>query len=197
MCGMTSATKQVLKALSDEALVERWLAGTQLARDVLLARYDEKFAGFFDSKVAPPDADDLRQKALDVLSGLRERAEPLTGTVRGFAFGIARMLLRSYCSKKAGSRSFDPEVDSLVSLDPSISRDLSRHRHVQWLRAALEELPLETLTLIDLRYMQELTYPEIAEICQLPIGTVKSRIRLAKAALSARHKATHNAGVTT
>lgn len=170
----------------DDQLVEASRAGENVAVEVLLTRYNTKLNEFFNSKLPPTDADELTQKALDVLHGRLRGGELPLGTFRGFVYGVARRLLLNFFSTRARAREFDPDVQSIVDLDPSITRQLSRHRHIQWLRAVLEELPLETQTLLELRYVQGLTYPEIAEIYGIPVGTATSRIRMAKEKLAAR-----------
>ena len=47
------------------------------------------------------------------------------------------------------------------------------------LRTALAELPPEQLQLVRLAFYEGLSHSEIAERAGLPLGTVKSRIRLA------------------
>ncbi|MCL6454030.1 MAG: sigma-70 family RNA polymerase sigma factor [Alicyclobacillus sp.] len=48
----------------------------------------------------------------------------------------------------------------------------------QMLRAALSELPVDQKWLIERIYLQGLTQREVAELLGLPMGTVKSRLRL-------------------
>lgn len=180
--------KTDLQALSNEQLFELFVAGEALAGAVLLARQRPGVYGFFARKVPAPDADELTQKVLEVLMRAPQRGEPLRGSVRGFMFGIARMLLRNYCSKKANGRSFDPELDSLVALDPSLSRQLSERNRLHWLSTAIEELPVETQILLDLRYGQDLSYREIAAIYGEPEPTLRRRMQAAKAKLLAKRQ---------
>lgn len=173
-----------LKHMSDEGLIEGLRGGDSRAADILFTRYRPGLDRFFRGKVPLADAEDLTQKAILVLLDRLWRAEPLQGEFRGLAFGVARKILLRYYSGRADGRKFDPEVHTLADLDPSISRQVSKLRHVEWLRAALEQLPIEVVILLELRYVQELTYTEIARIYDLPAGTVASRVRLAKEKLS-------------
>jgi RNA polymerase sigma-70 factor (ECF subfamily) len=52
------------------------------------------------------------------------------------------------------------------------------------LNAALSSLPLEQRTIVKLAYFDEMNLREIAEQERLPLGTVKSRLRLAMSKLS-------------
>ena len=47
------------------------------------------------------------------------------------------------------------------------------------LREALDALPPEQLEVVRLAYFSEHTHPEIADLLNLPLGTIKSRMRLA------------------
>ena len=51
------------------------------------------------------------------------------------------------------------------------------------LRAALDALDAEQRTLVVLRDIEHLSYEELQRVCDLPIGTVKSRLHRARMAL--------------
>jgi RNA polymerase sigma factor (sigma-70 family) len=69
---------------------------------------------------------------------------------------------------------FDEVADDL-QLDTTV--DLQRREEV--LRGAIKELPEEQLALVRLAFFESLSHSTIAERTGLPLGTVKSRIRLA------------------
>lgn len=173
----------ILRETTDDELIEAFQGGEKAALDALLSRYRPRIYSFFSNKVLPADAEDLTQLVLIVL--LKRPGGTAPGMFRSFVFGVARRVLLRFCSTRARGYKFDPDVHTLVDLDPSISRQLSQHRHMEWLRMAIEQLPLDVVTLLDLRYVQELTYAEIAHIYGLPAGTVTSRVRLVKQRLSA------------
>ena len=62
-----------------------------------------------------------------------------------------------------------PDLDSLM--------DVQQREEV--VRAALTTLPAEQLTLVKLAFFEGLSHSQISETTGLPLGTVKSRIRLA------------------
>ncbi len=64
---------------------------------------------------------------------------------------------------------FTPQADEIVSLDENASR----------LRNFLNTLPEEQEEVLRLAFFEEKTHIEISKILKLPLGTVKSRIRLA------------------
>jgi RNA polymerase sigma-70 factor (ECF subfamily) len=53
-------------------------------------------------------------------------------------------------------------------------------------RQALEELPFEYREVMVLRELEELSYKEIAQIVEIPLGTVMSRLSRARAELYTR-----------
>jgi RNA polymerase sigma factor (sigma-70 family) len=69
---------------------------------------------------------------------------------------------------------FDDVADDRV-LDMTV--DVQRREDV--LRSAIQELPDEQLTLVKLAFFESLSHSAIADKTGLPLGTVKSRIRLA------------------
>ena len=73
----------------------------------------------------------------------------------------------------------DDVIDDLVddSPDPDVMIDLVKQEEL--VRRALLDLPEEQLSLVRLAFFDGLSHSEIAEQTQLPLGTVKSRIRLA------------------
>ena len=64
---------------------------------------------------------------------------------------------------------YEPDQESVVELQQETER----------LTLALRELPDKQRVLVEKAYLGELSHSEIAEITGLPLGTIKSRIRLA------------------
>jgi RNA polymerase sigma-70 factor (ECF subfamily) len=61
--------------------------------------------------------------------------------------------------------------------DPESAVDLNLRQ--QQVREALAQLPAEQRDVLALAYYQGYTQREMAELCNLPLGTVKTRVRLA------------------
>ena len=64
---------------------------------------------------------------------------------------------------------YEPDQETIVELQQETER----------LTSALEELPEKQRVLVEKAYLGELSHSEIAEITGIPLGTIKSRIRLA------------------
>jgi RNA polymerase sigma-70 factor (ECF subfamily) len=77
-------------------------------------------------------------------------------------------------------RQADPIEDKLDELgtdflDPEVL--LLQHLDSQKVREALQELPVEFREVVVLREMEALSYKEIANVVDIPIGTVMSRLK--------------------
>jgi RNA polymerase sigma factor (sigma-70 family) len=75
---------------------------------------------------------------------------------------------------------FDEEVHSLDSEAANPETLLLHTANTQWLRQALEALPVEFREVVIWRELEGLSYKEIAEIANIPIGTVMSRLARAR-----------------
>ena len=79
----------------------------------------------------------------------------------------------------------DGEMIEVADDADSPQETVERTEQQEAVQEALATLSEEYREVLLLRYMEELDYAEIAEVLQLPSGTVKSRINRAKAALKA------------
>jgi len=132
-------------------------------------------------------AEDLAQEAMAVLWRKSASYDPARGGVATWIFTIARNLRidRHRRAGGAGLESFDDGDDDATDpdrhADPAASPDerldaLQRERRV---RAALRRLSPEQARVLQLSYFAEAPHAEIARDLRIPLGTVKSRIRLA------------------
>ena len=88
--------------------------------------------------------------------------------------------------EKMGIRDFSivvPDAEETLVEGLSPQETVERTEQQEAVQKALAALSEEYREVLLLRYMEELDYAEIAEVLQLPSGTVKSRISRAKAAL--------------
>lgn len=176
---------------ADLALLRAWQAGDARAGDGLVRHYTGHVARFFADKVRDFEVDDLVQQTWEALIRARDRftegAEaPIAATFRAYLYGTARFVLFAHFRRRTRAAAFDPDISSLEDLAPSPSRQASAHAKVERLATALRKLPLDMQILLELRYAQEMTSAEIAAIYDIPPGTAKSRLRVAKQRLDAQ-----------
>jgi len=73
----------------------------------------------------------------------------------------------------------DEHAASLPSEDKPVDEQVSELQRQARVQAVLKELPAEQVEVVTLAFIEGLAHGEIAERLSLPLGTVKSRLRLA------------------
>ena len=76
--------------------------------------------------------------------------------------------------------SLDDGANNIESDAPSPEAELIRNADSKLITRALEELPLEFREVLVLREMEGMSYKEIADIAEIPLGTVMSRLARAR-----------------
>jgi RNA polymerase sigma-70 factor, ECF subfamily len=82
-------------------------------------------------------------------------------------------------SRPAGQEELGSLVDLLVSKEPDPESRLDEAQRKAWIREAVENLPEQLRSAVDLVYYQGLKYREAADILEIPVGTIKSRLHAA------------------
>lgn len=149
------------------------------AGNELFNRHFDAICRFFANKVAE-DVDDLIQRTfLGCVEG-KERYRGDAG-FRGYLFGVARNVLRRYYRDKRYYRErFQGLEVSARDMAPGPSLLVAEKREQELLLSALRHLPLDHQITLELYYWENLSGRELAEILEVPEGTVRGRIRRAK-----------------
>jgi len=71
----------------------------------------------------------------------------------------------------------DVEADRMLDLAPPVDEQLALSDQAERIRTAVGQLSLVQRVAIELAFYEGLTHVEIAERLELPLGTVKTRIR--------------------
>ncbi len=82
-------------------------------------------------------------------------------------------------TKPEGSDDVGTLMDLLASNEPAPEHRLEANHERDWVRAAVEALPEGLRQAINLVYYQGMKYREAADILEIPVGTVKSRLHSA------------------
>lgn len=160
---------------SDEVLMLAFQQGSREAFDELYVRYRAPLYGFFRRRLnSELRAEDLAQETFLVLIRGAEHYEP-RALVRTYLYAIALNLLMSERRKQTHD---GPDMDSLA--EPAAPGCTEREL---WLREGLEKLDDKERDILMLREYEHLSYCEIAELMQLPLNTVRSRLFRARMAL--------------
>src|SRR5213080_233625 len=78
---------------------------------------------------------------------------------------------------------FDEEIHGTGGVAVSPATILERSDNAKLIKEAMDELPAEFREILALRHQEDLSYKEIAEIAQIPPGTVMSRLARARTKL--------------
>ncbi len=124
-------------------------------------------------------AEELTQEALAAVWRKAGQYDPAKAGASTWIFTIARNL-RIDAFRKENRPELDPDDPALVPEPEKSAEDTvwasQRAQHVQ---TALRDLPEEQRRVVHLSFYEDRTHTEIAEQLDLPLGTVKSRLRLA------------------
>lgn len=163
----------------DFGLLESWRGGDQKAGSVLLRRHFDSLQRFFTNKVGE-EASDLIQKTMEALVKSRDRFRG-DSSFRTYMFAIARNELYSHLRRAQKERAlFDPDSHSMHDLGTSPSKAVEAQRENKLLFEALRRLPVDLQVTLELFYWEELEGADLATILDIPVGTVKSRLRRGK-----------------
>jgi RNA polymerase sigma-70 factor (ECF subfamily) len=189
---------------ADTLLVQRTLAGDQRAFEMLVVKYQRRVERLIGRMVRDSDlVQDIAQetfiRAYRALSQFRGEAQFYTWLYR-IAVNTAKKQLmelkRDPVVLMSSLRSSDDdetsgvehELNAQVADAETPEAVLASKEIAEAVNAAMEALPKELGQAIVLREIEGLSYEEIAEVLDCPIGTVRSRIFRAREAISARIK---------
>ena len=131
----------------------------------------------------PALADDLAQEAMLAVWRKAVLFDPARASAATWIFTIARNL-RIDAIRRERHPGFDPADPAFLPDDPVVAdAALQAAQEAESLRRALEALPAEQGRIVTLSFFSGKPHGEIAAELGLPLGTVKSRIRLAMARL--------------
>ncbi len=186
---------------SDLMLVERTLAGDQRAFELLVIKYQRRIQRLIGRMVRDVDlVEDIAQetfiRAYRALHQFRGDAQFYTWLYRIAVNTAKRFLLnlkRDPTVTQSSLQSNDDEDEtysrkSEPSTDETPESALAAQEIARAVNAALEVLPEDLKQALILREMDGLSYEEIAEVMNCPLGTVRSRIFRAREAVSAKVK---------
>jgi RNA polymerase sigma-70 factor, ECF subfamily len=182
--------------ITDQVLVERVLSGDKNAFNLLVIRYQNKLAHLVSRYVLPYEIPDVVQetfiKAYRSLSSFKGESIFYTWLYR-IAANTAKNYL-TYQGRRPPSSDIDVSeaesydgTDALRDIDNPESLVLSKEVE-KAVFDAIEALPDDLRTAITLREIDGLSYEEIAEIMDIPVGTVRSRIFRARDAIDEKIK---------
>lgn len=164
---------------ADVDLLERWRAGDESAGRALFERcYPSLFRFCANKAYSRTEVEDVIQETFlaCIEGGARFRGE---ARFRTFLFAVARNILL----KNARKRTHDSLDEGRLRRDESVVERMCRRQEERLLLRALRRLPIDLQIAVELAYWERLTTKEVAEFFDVPVGTMKSRLRKARTLL--------------
>ena len=131
-------------------------------------------------------AEELAQEAMLTVWRKAALFDPATASPSTWIFTIARNLRIDAFrrERRVGmAEASDVEIEFQVDEAPLPDARLATFQIGQRVQTALDELSDEQMRVIELSFFEEKAHAEIARILEIPLGTVKSRLRLAMSRL--------------
>jgi len=176
----------------DQKLVARVQRGDKAAFDLLVRKYQHKVAKLVSRYVRDRrEVEDVTQEALikayRAIGGFRGESAFYTWLYR-IAVNTAKNYLESMGRRPPGS---DVEVEGAELIESgdglrdqaTPERQMLTDEIAATVHRVIENLPADLRTAITLREIEGLSYEEIAQVMDCPIGTVRSRIFRAREAI--------------
>lgn len=168
--------------IKDQQLLKQIAKGNQEAFAVLYQRHSKKIFGYaFHILKNQQSAEDVLQ---ETFLAIWQKAKTFRGEGRVIAwlFGIAHNIsLKVYNQKQ--SETIQESFPTEENIEAQITKKMLSEQNKQLLIQAIQQLSIKHQTILQLVFYEKMSMKEVAQICQIPIGTVKSRLNYAKQAL--------------
>jgi len=198
----TPSTPPATSGDTDLMLVERTVAGDQKAFELLVIKYQRRIQRLIGRMVRDTDlVEDIAQetfiRAYRALAQFRGDAQFYTwlyriavNTAKKALVDLKRDPVVSESALRGGSDDEDETsgVENELTTAETPETVLAAKEIAATVNSAMEALPDELRQAVTLREIEGLSYEEIAEVMNCPIGTVRSRIFRAREAISAKVK---------
>jgi len=172
---------------TDEDLIERFQNGDEQAYIELVNRYRDRLMNFVYRFVNDYEqSEDIAQETLIKLYTHKhyyKKIAKFSTWIYTIAANLAKSELRKKKSRKVtnlSQMSTQEKEYELPADQPDTDQAIESEFIEKRIQAAIQKLPLHFKTVTILREIQELSYEEISNIVDVPLGTVKSRINRAR-----------------
>ena len=167
------------KVAADRVLLERWRNGDRTAGEALYRNWVGALSRFFRNKVSDrEEVPDLVSQTFVALTEVKDRFRG-ESSIRRLVFSLARKMLSAHLRKRYKRAREAKDFDTLCVAQVSAhgpSSLVARERGLRAFVDGLRQLSLGDQTLLELRYFEGLTGPELADVYDVPEGTIRGRI---------------------
>ncbi len=138
-------------------------------------------------------AEEIIQETMTIVWTKADYYNPKLASPSTWIYTIARNKKIDILRKSNKAILEDIEVASLPPIESKLEDDIELDQKFDIINKYLDDLPKDQLALLKLNFIEEKSHGEIAKITNIPLGTVKSRIRLAMEKIRTRIKNDGNA----
>jgi len=179
-CDDATVTDRPDRVVMTEAMVRVRDERDRAAFETLFVHYAPRVKGYLMRQGADAgSAEELAQEALFSAWRKAHLYDPAKASASTWIFAIARNL-RIDALRKERRPAIDPDDPALIpDAEPGPDKMLERAEAEVYVAQALDNLPEDQSIVMRLSFFKGMPHGEIAEALDIPLGTVKSRLRLA------------------
>ena len=171
-----------IRVLADEELMHLVRAGDAQAFEIVFDRHSgAAFSLAYRMCGRQAMAEDIVQEAFVSLWRSGARYDATRGSVRTWVLSVVRNRTIDAFRRESAKGSRDVSEDGIAErmAAPELTdTEVERRDEARQVRKALVELPPDQRQVIELAYFGGFTHSQIADMLELPSGTVKGRMRL-------------------
>ena len=177
-----------LEEMSDEELALQYIDGNNRAFDLLLNRNQSKLFSYILFVVRDQDtANDIFQETfVKVITKLHQRKYTTSGQFGAWIMRIAHNVIMDWYREQKAERIVEPTEDNDLSnlggkdlLDSGIENQFVREQVMNDVKKMMNMLPATQREVVFMRFYQQLSFKEIAEMTNVSINTALGRMRYA------------------
>ena len=195
LSSMSLGNKNNKYIYSDEQLMLLFQGGNENAYIELVNRYKDKLINFIFNYLGDIESsEDVVQETMIKLYQKKHYYKEIA-KFSTWLYTIAKNLANTELRKRKQRKttllsqfSKDDKMYDLPSNDNEVGQEIQTEIVNKIIREAVDQLSEKFKTVITLRDIQQLSYEDISEIIDVPIGTVKSRINRARLQLQVELK---------
>lgn len=194
---------EVLKTMTDEQLVADYSNGNNLAFDILLSRHRQSVFSYIYYTVRNRElAEDIFQDTfIKAIVTIKQGRYTENGKFRAWISRIAHNLIIDHFRQEKNENTVsndDAPIDLLNNsalCDGTIEDEIVKTQITSDVRKLISYLPESQREVLEMRYYQDLSFKEIADLTGVSINTALGRMRYA--ILNIRRMADENSIVLT
>ena len=173
--------------LTDEMLVKLYAGGNNSAFDILLERYEEKIFSYIFFIVHNQDvADDIFQETfMKAVVTIQQGRYVENGKFQAWITRIAHnLIIDNFRQERSENTVSNDEVEvdlfnNIKLCDGTIEDNIVRRQVLSDVKKLVKHLPDSQREVLEMRYYQDLSFKEIADITGVSINTALGRMRYA------------------